>query len=96
VFTSSDSTCALACDGSLERPYLTIQEAVNVLDPLDNSNTVVLLPGIYTGTGNTVITPPYITLTTLYALFDLSFLLTYNSRSFLQLWMELQKHSYRL
>ena len=51
VFVVPGSNCSSTCDGSLQKPFGTIQAALDVSSP-DSIANFVLTPGIYTGVGN--------------------------------------------
>jgi len=58
VFAQPTAPCGGLCDGSLLRPFQTIQQALNAINHLIHENKVVLLPGTYSGLGNVHLVPP--------------------------------------
>jgi hypothetical protein len=49
IYVNPTATCGTSCDGSLNKPYLTISPAVS---KAKRNPTIVLQAGVYKGTGN--------------------------------------------
>jgi hypothetical protein len=52
----ASATCGFGCDGSLSNPFVTILSALRAIDENDHRVEILVISGVYSGSGNTGLT----------------------------------------